>query len=132
MQSKDSSHDSAVDDGKDAISKARKYASGLATQFKKGLLRYCVLLACEEATYTSEIIARLNLAELDVVEGTIYPLLARLQKDGLLKHTWQESPQGPPRKYYSVTEYGRLVRDALSATVKKFDKAITTLKRSKK
>ena len=112
--------------------RAQNYAAGLATQFKKGLLSYCVLLACEKKTYTSEIISRMNLAELDVVEGTIYPLLARLQRDGLLEHTWQENKQGPPRKYYLVTEYGRAVRKILTETVKIFNKAIKTLERSKK
>ena len=59
-----------------------------------------------QAKYTSDIIAKLREAELVVVEGTIYPLLARLQRDGLLQHEWQESEQGPPRKYYSTTEFG--------------------------
>jgi len=131
MQSKDNDLDDIIDSSKDVALKARSYATNLATQFKKGLLSYCVLLACEKATYTSEIIKRLNLAELNVVEGTIYPLLARLQRDGLLEHTWCENPQGPPRKYYSITDYGRHVRDALADTVEKFNTAITTLERSK-
>lgn len=61
-----------------------------------------------------------------VVEGTIYPLLSRLQKDGLLRHEWQESEQGPPRKYYKTTDYGdEVVRHTagkiteLNATLKK-------------
>jgi PadR family transcriptional regulator PadR len=132
MYSKDNDLDGIVDSSEGVTLRARQYAASLATQFKKGLLSYCVLLACEEATYTSEIISQLNLAELDVVEGTVYPLLARLQKDRLLEHTWRENPQGPPRKYYSITEYGRVVRDTLAVTVKKFNNAIKTLERSKK
>lgn len=76
--------------------------------------------------YTSDIIRRLSDAELVVVEGTIYPLLSRLQRDGLLTHEWQESEQGPPRKYYRVTDFGNNVTahvtkkiDTLSATLKK-------------
>lgn len=83
------------------------YAEQLAIQLRKGFLAYCVLVACSgKAKYTSDIIAKLRSADLVVVEGTIYPLLSRLQKDGLLKHEWQESEQGPPRKYYQTTPFG--------------------------
>lgn len=83
------------------------YAEQLATQLRKGFLAYCVLKVCShKPKYTSDIITQLREAELVVVEGTIYPLLSRLQKDGLLSHEWQESEQGPPRKYYKTTGYG--------------------------
>jgi PadR family transcriptional regulator PadR len=83
------------------------YAEQMTTQLRKGFLAYCVLKVCShEPKYTSDIISRLRDAELVVVEGTIYPLLSRLQKDGLLRHEWQESEQGPPRKYYKTTDYG--------------------------
>jgi len=103
------------------------YAEQLAVQLRKGFLAYCVLRVCaKEPKYTSDIIRQLQSAELVVVEGTIYPLLSRLQKDGLLTHEWQESEQGPPRKYYRTTDYGAKVAaqvnqriDALQATLKK-------------
>ena len=103
------------------------YAEQLATQLRKGFLAYCVLKVCShEPKYTSDIITQLRNAELVVVEGTIYPLLSRLQKDGLLSHEWQESEQGPPRKYYQTTPYGSEVVEhvgrninALTATLKK-------------
>lgn len=103
------------------------YAEQLATQLRKGFLAYCVLKVClGKPMYTSDIIRALSRAEMVVVEGTIYPLLSRLQKDGLLAHEWQESEQGPPRKYYKVTEFGRGVETvlakkiaALNATLKK-------------
>ena len=83
------------------------YAQQLSIQLRKGFLAYCVLKVCSHTPkYTSDIITQLREAEMVVVEGTIYPLLSRLQKDGLLAHEWQESEQGPPRKYYRVTEYG--------------------------
>ncbi len=86
---------------------SEEYAEQLAIQLKKGFLAYCVLKVCSaQPMYTSDIIRRLSQAELVVVEGTIYPLLSRLQKDGLLMHEWQESEQGPPRKYYKITDYG--------------------------
>jgi len=92
------------------ITASSVYAEQLATQLRKGFLAYCVLKVCaRKPMYTSDIIQCLSDAELVVVEGTIYPLLSRLQKDGLLTHEWQESDQGPPRKYYKITEYGHEV-----------------------
>lgn len=104
-----------------------EYAEQLATQLRKGFLAYCVLKTCShKPKYTSDIITTLRDAELVVVEGTIYPLLSRLQKDGLLSHEWQESEQGPPRKYYLTTEFGNEVLtkvatriDSLNSTLKK-------------
>lgn len=94
------------------------YAEQLATQLRKGFLAYCVLRVCaKKSLYTSDIIRVLSDAELVVVEGTIYPLLSRLQKDGLLTHEWQESEQGPPRKYYKVTEFGAEVERLLTTKI---------------
>lgn len=77
------------------------------SQMRKGMLEYCVLLLLHQApSYSASIINRLKKAELIVVEGTLYPLLSRLKKDGLLSYEWKESPQGPPRKYYALTEDG--------------------------
>ena len=132
MQNKDNNMDNIVDSNQKIGLKAEFYAGQLTTQLKKGLLSYCVLLACEELTYTSEVINKLNLAELDVAEGTVYPLLARLQKDGLLEHRWRESYQGPPRKYYMVTNYGRAVRKVMANNVKVLNSAIKTLERVNK
>lgn len=94
-----------------------KYADQLATQLRKGFLAYCVLKVCVEPRYTSDIIEVLHEAELVVVEGTIYPLLSRLQKDGLLTHVWQESELGPPRKYYQITEFGQAVMLQVADTI---------------
>ena len=89
---------------------SEEYAEQLAIQLRKGFLAYCVLKVCShKSKYTSDIINELREAQLVVVEGTIYPLLSRLQKDGLLMHEWQESEQGPPRKYYVTTDYGNEV-----------------------
>lgn len=78
------------------------------SQMRKGMLEYCVMLLLrKEACYTSDIISRLKEAELIVVEGTLYPLLTRLKKDGLLSYEWRESTQGPPRKYYLLTDEGK-------------------------
>lgn len=106
---------------------SERYAEQLATQLRKGFLAYCVVKVCAgQPMYTSDIITKLSEAELVVVEGTIYPLLSRLQKDGLLTHEWKESEQGPPRKYYKATLYGF---EVLDHTAKKLAALNKTLER---
>lgn len=79
----------------------------LKSQMRKGMLEFCVLLLLKRGdAYASEMIARLKEAHLIVMEGTLYPLLTRLKNDGLLAYRWEESMQGPPRKYYSITPLG--------------------------
>lgn len=79
----------------------------LKSQMRKGMLEFCVLLLLNQGdAYVSEIIARMKSAHLIVVEGTLYPLMTRLKNDGLLSYRWEESPSGPPRKYYSITPIG--------------------------
>jgi len=103
------------------------YAEQLATQLRKGFLAFCVLKTCShQPKYTSDIIMQLRDAQLVVVEGTIYPLLSRLQKDGLLSHEWQESEQGPPRKYYRTTDYGNQV---VTLVARNIANLTTTLKK---
>jgi PadR family transcriptional regulator PadR len=107
---------------------AEAYAEQLAVQLRKGFLAYCVLKVCSAAPlYTSDIIRRLSEAELMVVEGTVYPLLSRLQRDGLLAHEWQESGQGPPRKYYKVTDLGREVMDRVTKKIAQLDATLKKL-----
>lgn len=113
--------------------KAAAYAEGLATQLRKGFLAYCMLIICaKEPQYTGRIIKQLHEAKLVVVEGTIYPLLSRLQKDGLLKHEWQESEQGPPRKYYSLTPFGGEVTAELKRHIKTLNATLTELEKGAK
>lgn len=110
------------------VKPADEYAKSLATQLRKGFLAYCVLRVCSRAAmYTSDIIKHLQAAEMVVVEGTIYPLLNRLQKDGLLQHEWQESEQGPPRKYYRVTEYGADVMAYMEHDIAALNKTLKKL-----
>jgi len=107
---------------------SERYAEQLVTQLRKGFLAYCVLKVCSHAPkYTSDIIAQLRAAELVVVEGTIYPLLSRLQKDGLLRHEWQESEQGPPRKYYKTTTYGDEIIHHTAAKIAELNKTLKKL-----
>ena len=77
-------------------------------QMRKGVLEYCILsILNKKDSYASSIIAELKQAKMIVVEGTLYPLLIRQKNQGLLSYRWEESPQGPPRKYYMSTEKGR-------------------------
>ncbi len=82
------------------------------TQFKKGLLELAVLkLIAIKPLYGYDIITQLDKAGLPVVQGTLYPLLTRLRKDELVSYTWEESQKGPPRKYYEITDRGKLYLD---------------------
>ena len=77
-------------------------------QMRKGILEYCILaILSREDSYAPKIIAELKQAEMIVVEGTLYPILTRQKNAGLLTYRWEESPQGPPRKYYMLTDKGR-------------------------
>ena len=83
-------------------------AENVRSQMRKGVLEYCILciLAKKEA-YASNLIDELKNANMIVVEGTLYPLLIRQKNQGLLSYRWEESTQGPPRKYYCITQKGR-------------------------
>ena len=77
------------------------------SQMRKGVLEYCILLILQKKpAYATDIIQKLQDAKLIIVEGTLYPLLTRLKNAELLKYEWIESTQGPPRKYYALTNLG--------------------------
>jgi PadR family transcriptional regulator, regulatory protein PadR len=77
-------------------------------QMRKGILEYCILaILSRNACYAIDIINELRKAHVIVVEGTLYPLLTRQKNAGLLSYRWEESPQGPPRKYYELTDEGK-------------------------
>ncbi|MBP3789091.1 MAG: PadR family transcriptional regulator [Prevotella sp.] len=99
------------------------------SQMRKGMLEYCVLLLLKQRpSYASDIIQQLKQAELLVVEGTLYPLLTRLKNDGLLKYEWQESTQGPPRKYYALSPEGEQFLEGLNAAWGELAATVTYLK----
>ena len=86
-------------------------------QMRKGVLEYCILSVLkDEDAYVAEILDTLKDAKLLVVEGTIYPLLTRLRNAGLLNYRWEESTSGPPRKYYGLTENGKIFLEELNNT----------------
>ena len=100
------------------------------SQMRKGVLMYTVLVLCSHGkVYSSEIIQSLRTADLIVVEGTLYPLLSRLAREGVLGYEWQESEFGPPRKYYWLTDDGKEVMKKLAEIYRNLHKSITILER---
>ncbi len=101
-------------------------------QMRKGLLEYAILLLLQKKEmYPSDIIKALKAAKMIVVEGTLYPLLSRLKNASLLTYRWEESTQGPPRKYYVITENGKIFALELEKTFKELTTAIKTIEKSK-
>jgi PadR family transcriptional regulator PadR len=98
----------------------------LLTQMRRGTLQYCVLaLLAEEERYGFDLVRALAEADGMVTsEGTIYPLLSRLRRDGLVESTWQESPSGPPRRYYRLTESGRAALEGFKREWDRFRDAV--------
>lgn len=86
-------------------------------QMRKGILEYCILhIISRGEVYASDMLEELTSARIMVVEGTLYPLLTRLKKAGLVDYKWVESNSGPPRKYYTITELGKTFLGQLSET----------------
>ena len=98
-------------------------------QMRIGILEFCILLIiAQQDAYVQDIINKLKASKMLVVEGPIYPLLTRLKNTGLLAYRWEESTQGPPRKYYNITENGRKVLQELEASWNELTEAISSLK----
>jgi PadR family transcriptional regulator, regulatory protein PadR len=96
------------------------------TQMRRGAIEYCVLaLLKERERYGFELVGELTEADgLVTSEGTLYPLLARLRQDGLVDTFWQESNQGPPRRYYSITKQGNKALETFAEQWDKFRNAV--------
>lgn len=93
---------------------------------RKGMLEYCILLLLSRRrAYASDIIKILKQANMIVVEGTLYPLLTRLKNVGAVTYRWEESSQGPPRKYYFITPEGKEALKVLELSWKNIADAIT-------
>lgn len=104
----------------------------IKSQMRKGMLEYCILSILKNGeTYASSLIAELKEAKMIVVEGTLYPLLTRLKNQGYLTYRWEESKQGPPRKYYSLTEQGILALEAMDCAWKDVEDSINLIKTKK-
>jgi PadR family transcriptional regulator PadR len=105
-------------------------SDNIKSQMRKGILEYCILSILEQngEAYASSIISELKDAEMIIVEGTLYPLLTRQKNQGLLKYRWEESKQGPPRKYYSLTEKGKLTLHELDNVWNELVETISKIK----
>jgi len=101
-------------------------------QMKKGVLEYCILaILSKDSRYTSDIIQELKEAKVIVVEGTLYPLLTRQKNAGLLSYRWEESTQGPPRKYYELTNKGKSFLKELENSWNDLVKAVSLIRNKK-
>ena len=99
-----------------------------ASQMRKGVLEFCILsiIKLGEA-YPSDIIDMMKSANLNILEGTLYPLLTRLKNAEFLTYRWVESNSGPPRKYFSLTEKGAKFYEELEATWLELAGAVETI-----
>ncbi len=97
-------------------------------QMRKGILEFCILsILDKKEAYPSEILEALKKAKLIVVEGTLYPLLTRLKNSELLTYRWEESPSGPPRKYFTLTEKGKTFLNDLNGTWSELNHAVNEI-----
>ena len=102
-------------------------------QMRKGILEYCILhIISRGEVYASDMLDELTAARIIVVEGTLYPLLNRLARDGIMSYEWQESEQGPPRKYYWLTDNGHQLLEVLRASYQRLHTSVQHLEKGKK
>jgi len=106
-------------------------------QMRKGILEFCILhIISRGEVYASDMLEELTSAKIMVVEGTLYPLLTRLRKAGLVDYKWVESKSGPPRKYYTLTPEGEKFLKSLDQTweelVSSTNKIIANKKKKRK
>ena len=100
-------------------------------QMRKGVLEYCILLILSKHdAYASDIINNLKESKMIVVEGTLYPLLTRQKNAGLLNYRWEESQQGPPRKYYALTEIGKAFLQDLDSSWNELVNSVSSLRQT--
>ena len=99
-----------------------------ASQMRKGVLEFCILSVIKLGeAYPSDIIDMMRAADLNILEGTLYPLLTRLKNSELLTYRWVESNSGPPRKYFSLTEKGAEFYKELETTWLQLAGAVDTI-----
>jgi PadR family transcriptional regulator PadR len=97
---------------------------------RKGLLEFLILrIVATGKVYVADILSRLSDTEFATQEGTLYPLLSKMRRDGLLDYEWQESDAGPPRKYYELTGRGRAQLAELNDYWKRLNATVAQLGR---
>ena len=105
-----------------------------ATQLRKGVLELCILNAIKGTRlYGYDIVRRLREIEgLVISEGTVYPILSRLRKEGLVESSIEESEEGPPRKYYKLTERGEKLLSLMNNYWKSIKSGIDVMRKEEK
>ena len=97
-------------------------------QMRKGILEFCILSRIKRREmYVLDLMEELKKADMEVVEGTLYPLLTRLKNAEILSYRWEESTGGPPRKYYKLTEKGVLFIAELDKTWSQLIESVTQI-----
>lgn len=97
---------------------------------RKGLLEFVVLkVVGSGSVYAADILRRIADTEFVTQEGTLYPLLSKLRREGLVDYEWRESDLGPPRKYYRLTEQGRAQLTAIDDYWRTIDRTLAELGR---
>jgi PadR family transcriptional regulator PadR len=97
---------------------------------RKGLLEFLILrIVATGKVYAADMLSRLSDTEFATQEGTLYPLLSKMRRDGLLDYEWQESDAGPPRKYYELTARGRAQLAELNDYWKRLNATVAQLGR---
>lgn len=92
---------------------------------RKGLLEFLILkIVAANKVYAADILKRLDKTEFATQEGTLYPLLSRMRREGLVDYEWKESSAGPPRKYYELTESGQAYLEELDAYWQRINRTI--------
>jgi PadR family transcriptional regulator PadR len=100
------------------------------TPIRKGLLEFLILkIIAAERVYVADILQRLRSTEFATQEGTLYPLLSKLRREGLVDYEWRESDAGPPRKYYKLTPAGTALLAELDAYWRNINSTIEQLGR---
>ncbi len=95
---------------------------------RKGILEFCILhIISRGEVYASDMLEELTSARIMVVEGTLYPLLTRLKNAGFLDYKWVESSSGPPRKYYVLTDQGKVFLTAMQTTWEELSDSVTAI-----
>jgi PadR family transcriptional regulator PadR len=98
------------------------------SQMRKGILEFCILSVIRRGeAYPSDIVEEMKAANLQILEGTLYPLLTRLKNADMLTYRWVESSSGPPRKYFSLTGKGEQFYLELEATWNELANAVNSL-----
>src|SRR5215469_7914896 len=102
------------------------------SQMRRGILEFCILSVIRRGeAYPSDIVEEMRESKLQVLEGTLYPLLTRLKNAGMLTYRWVESSSGPPREYFSLTEKGVAFYKELEDTWNELAFAVNALKNKK-